>query len=76
MIGRTRSIQVAGQKVLVGAVHARKVVHVHIDETTPQRVRRAGRHRRAASPKHHGREQIQSQTSDPTRQCALAGAAP
>jgi hypothetical protein len=28
------TVQVAGQKVRVGTVHARKVVHVHIAETT------------------------------------------
>jgi len=34
VVGVQGTIQVAGQKVRVGRVHARKVVHVHIEETT------------------------------------------
>jgi hypothetical protein len=34
VVGIQGTIQVAGQKVRVGRVHARKVVTVHIEETT------------------------------------------
>ena len=34
VVGIQGTIQVAGQKVRVGRVHARKVVRVHLEETT------------------------------------------
>ena len=34
VVGVQGTIQVAGQKVRVGRVHARKVVRVHVEETT------------------------------------------
>src|SRR5258705_17898 len=65
VVGVPGTIQVAGQKVRVGRVHARTVVQVHIEETTLTVYDGQAGHRRRTPAQQHRREPVPGQASNP-----------